>query len=189
MKITETHLKGCFIIEPTIFDDGRGSFFESFNLKEFEEKTGLNINFVQDNQSISQRGVLRGLHFQKGEFAQAKLVRVIKGKVLDVVVDIRKNSETFGQTFCIELSGENNKQLFVPRGFAHGFAVLEDNTMFFYKCDNYYNKESEGGIIYNDESLHIDWKLKEEEITLSEKDKFLKKFNYFELKNVFQDVF
>ena len=176
MTVTETHLKGCFIIEPTIFDDGRGSFFESFNLQKFEEKTGLNINFVQDNQSLSQRGVLRGLHFQKGEFAQAKLVRVIKGKVLDVVVDIRKNSETFGQSFSIELSGENNKQLFMPRGFAHGFAVLEDNTIFFYKCDNYYHKDSEGGIIYNDESLNIDWILDKEEVILSEKDMKLKLF-------------
>ena len=183
MKVTETHLKGCFIIEPTIFDDGRGSFFESFNLQKFEEKIGLKINFVQDNQSTSQRGVLRGLHFQKGEFAQAKLVRVIQGKVLDVVVDIRRNSETFGQSFSIELSGENNKQLFVPRGFAHGFAVLEDNTIFFYKCDNYYNKESEGGLIYNDSDLNINWKLKEEEIILSEKDKFLSKWEFFQIKD------
>jgi len=182
MKVTETHLKGCLIIEPTIFDDGRGSFFESFNFQNFEEKTGLKINFVQDNQSISQRGVLRGLHFQRGEFAQAKLMRVIQGKVLDVVVDIRRNSETFGQSFSIELSGENNKQLFVPRGFAHGFAVLEDNTFFFYKCDNYYHKASEGGIIYNDESLNIDWILDEEEVILSEKDKNLMSFLEFQKK-------
>lgn len=177
MKVIETHLKGCFIIEPTIFDDGRGSFFESFNLKKFEEKTGLNINFVQDNQSISQRGVLRGLHFQKGEFAQAKLVRVIQGKVLDVVVDIRKNSETFGQSFSIELSGENNKQLFVLRGFLHGFLVLENETIVSYKCDNYYCPEAEDGVMYNDPTLNIDWKLKEEEIILSEKDRLLKKLN------------
>lgn len=177
MKVTETHLKGSFVIEPTIFDDGRGSFFESFNLQKFEEKTGLKINFVQDNQSISQRGVLRGLHFQKGEFAQAKLVRVIKGKVLDVVVDIRKDSQTFGQSFSIELTGENNKQLFIPRGFAHGFSVLEDDTIFFYKCDNYYHKASESGILYNDETLHIDWKLNKDEILLSEKDQFLNKLH------------
>tara|TARA_R110002050_G_scaffold104139_1_gene213497 strand:+ start:622 stop:1161 length:540 start_codon:yes stop_codon:yes gene_type:complete len=173
MKITETYLRGCFIIEPTIFDDGRGSFFESFNLKKFEEKTGLKINFVQDNQSISQRGVLRGLHLQKGKFAQAKLVRVIKGRVLDVAVDFRKDSPTFGKHFSIELSGENNKQLFVPRGFLHGFSTLEDNTIFSYKCDNYYHKASESGIMYNDKTLNIDWKLNVDEILLSEKDKEL----------------
>ncbi|PQB08270.1 dTDP-4-dehydrorhamnose 3,5-epimerase [Polaribacter filamentus] len=178
MIVRETGLQDCFVIEPTIFDDGRGSFFESFNLQKFQEKVGLNINFVQDNQSISQRGVLRGLHFQKGEFAQAKLVRVIKGRVLDVVVDIRKNSETFGQTFSIELTGENNKQLFVPRGFAHGFSVLEDDTIFFYKCDNYYHKASEGGILFNDKTLQIDWKLKKEEILLSEKDTFLNSLDH-----------
>jgi dTDP-4-dehydrorhamnose 3,5-epimerase len=178
MIVRETGLQDCFVIEPTIFDDGRGSFFESFNLQKFQEKVGLNINFVQDNQSISQRGVLRGLHFQKGEFAQAKLVRVIKGRVLDVVVDIRKNSETFGQTFSIELTGENNKQLFVPRGFAHGFSVLEDDTIFFYKCDNYYHKVSEGGILFNDKTLQIDWKLKKEEILLSEKDTFLNSLDH-----------
>jgi dTDP-4-dehydrorhamnose 3,5-epimerase len=178
MIVRETGLQDCFVIEPTIFDDGRGSFFESFNLQKFQEKVGLNINFVQDNQSISQRGVLRGLHFQKGEFAQAKLVRVIKGRVLDVVVDIRKNSETFGQTFSIELTGENNKQLFVPRGFAHGFSVLEDDTIFSYKCDNYYHKASEGGILFNDKTLQIDWKLKKEEILLSEKDTFLNSLDH-----------
>ena len=141
---------------------------------------GLQPNFVQDNQSISQRGVLRGLHFQKREFAQAKLVSLIKGKILDVVVDIRKNLETFGQSFSIELTGENNKQLFVPRGFAHGFSVLEDDTMFFYKCDNYYHKASEGGILYNDETLNIDWKLKNDEILLSEKDKHLIGYKEFD---------
>ena len=152
MKVTETYLKGCFIIEPNIFGDKRGSFFEVFNKKIFEEKIGLKINFVQDNQSISQRGVLRGLHLQKGEFAQAKLVRVIKGKVLDVAVDARKNSPTYGKHFSIELSEKNNKQLFVPRGFLHGFATLEDNTIFSYKCDNYYEPEAEGGVVYNDET-------------------------------------
>jgi dTDP-4-dehydrorhamnose 3,5-epimerase len=179
MNITETYLKGCFILEPTIFDDGRGSFFEVFNQKAFEEKTGLQINFVQDNQSISQRGVLRGLHLQKGIHAQAKLVRVIKGKVLDLVVDLRKDSPTFGKHFSIELSGENNKQLFVPRGFAHGFSVLEDDTIFGYKCDNYYKKEAEGGILYNDKELNIDWKLNKEEMVLAEKDKILKTFHKF----------
>jgi dTDP-4-dehydrorhamnose 3,5-epimerase len=176
MKVSETELKGCFIIEPQIFSDERGCFFESFNQKKFEKKTGLKVNFVQDNQSISQRGVIRGLHLQKGEFAQAKLTRVIKGRVLDVAVDLRKDSPTFGKHFSIELSCENNKQLFVPKGFAHGFSVLEDDTIFAYKCDHYYNKESEGGVVYNDKELDIDWKLNKEEIVLAEKDKELKRF-------------
>jgi dTDP-4-dehydrorhamnose 3,5-epimerase len=176
MKVRETGLEGCLVLEPSVFDDGRGYFFESFNQKTFEEKTGINVPFVQDNQSMSQRGVLRGLHFQKGEHAQAKLVRVIKGRVLDVAVDVRPNSPTYGKTFSIELSEENKLQLYVPRGFAHGFSVLEDNTIFSYKCDNYYNKASEGGIMYNDSQLNIDWKLDENEIMLSEKDKVLSIF-------------
>ena len=175
MKVTETYLKGCFIIEPKIHSDDRGCFFESFNLEVFKKQTGLNIDFVQDNQSLSQRGVVRGLHLQKGEFAQAKLVRVIQGKVLDVVVDFRKESPTFSKIFSIELSEENNKQLFVPRGFLHGFAVLEDDTIVVYKCDNYYNKEAEFGVIYNEKDLNIDWKLIEEEIIVSEKDAILSK--------------
>ena len=177
MKVTETYLEGCFVLEPKIFGDGRGSFFESFNQKVFEEKIGLKVQFLQDNQSISQKGVVRGLHLQKGEFAQAKLVRVIQGEVLDVVVDVRKNSKTFGQSFSCILSGENNKQLFIPKGFLHGFSVLEDNTIFAYKCDNYYSKESEDGVLFNDPELNIDWILKEEEIVLSEKDNELKMFN------------
>lgn len=177
MTVTETGLKDCFIIEPQVFDDGRGYFFESFNQQRFHEKTGLDITFVQDNESKSNRGVLRGLHFQKGEFAQAKLVRIIKGKALDVVVDIRKESPTFGKTFSLLLSEENQKQLFLPRGFAHGFSVLEDDTIFSYKCDNYYNKASESGIIYNDPDLNIDWLLEGNEILLSEKDKELPNFN------------
>jgi dTDP-4-dehydrorhamnose 3,5-epimerase len=176
MKITQTGLKDCFVIEPQVFDDGRGYFFESFNQKRFEEVTGLSVQFVQDNQSKSDRGVLRGLHFQQGEFAQAKLVRVIKGKVLDVVVDIRPDSPTFGKTFSEILSEENQRQIFIPRGFAHGFSVLEDDTIFSYKCDNYYNKASESGIIYNDPELGIDWMLSEDEILLSEKDKVLQSF-------------
>jgi len=179
MIVKETPFKDCFIIEPKIFDDGRGSFFESFNQKIFEEKIGLKINFLQDNQSISNRGVLRGLHLQKGKFAQTKLVRVIQGKVLDVVVDAREGSETFGQTFSCILSGENNKQLLIPKGFLHGFSVLEDNTIFAYKCDNYYNKESEEGVLYNDVELNINWGLKRDEIILSEKDKKLKTFKEF----------
>jgi dTDP-4-dehydrorhamnose 3,5-epimerase len=177
MKVTETKLKGCFIIEPTVFGDHRGYFFESFNQKTFVEKTGLEVNFVQDNQSLSNRGVLRGLHFQKGEFAQAKLVRVVKGRALDVAVDLRRDSETYGQHIALELSEYNQRQLFVPRGFAHGFSVLEDQTIFTYKCDNYYNKESEGGILYNDSDLNIDWKLDESEIQLSEKDTLLNSFH------------
>ncbi|AUC85511.1 dTDP-4-dehydrorhamnose 3,5-epimerase [Polaribacter sp. ALD11] len=170
MKVIETFLKGCFIIEPKIFGDNRGSFFEVFNKKIFKEETGLDIDFVQDNQSTSQKGVLRGLHMQKGAFGQAKLVRVVKGKVLDVAVDVRKDSPTYRKHFSIELSEENNKQLFVPRGFLHGFITLEDNTIFSYKCDNYYNKESEIGVTYNDLDLNIDWILKEEEIITSVKD-------------------
>jgi len=176
MKITKTKLEGCFIIEPTVFDDGRGYFFESFNSRTFKELTGIDVEFVQDNQSMSQRGVLRGLHFQKGEYAQAKLVRVLKGKVLDVVVDMRLQSKTYGQSLSLELSEENKLQLFVPRGFAHGFSVLENDTIFSYKCDNYYNKESEGGIIYDDKDLNIDWLLDDEEIQLSEKDRILPRF-------------
>ena len=177
MKVTETGLKDCFLIEPQIFGDERGYFFESFNQTVFTEKTGLTVDFVQDNQSKSDRGVLRGLHFQKGEYAQAKLVRVIKGKVLDVAVDLRKDSESYGKIYSIVLSGENKKQLFIPRGFAHGFSVLEDDTIFMYKCDNYYNKASEGGIIYNDPELNIDWMLGQDEIRLSEKDSVLPNFS------------
>jgi dTDP-4-dehydrorhamnose 3,5-epimerase len=174
MQVIETKLKGCFVIEPRIFGDERGYFFESFNKEKFKELTGIDIEFVQDNEAFSNRGVLRGLHFQKGKYAQAKLVRVVKGKVLDVVVDLRANSVTYGQSFSCVLSEENKKQLFVPKGFAHGYAVLEDNTVFVYKCDNYYNPASEGGIVYNDESLNIDWVLSPDEIILSEKDKSLK---------------
>lgn len=179
MKLTNTNLEGCFVLEPNIHEDDRGSFFESFNKEKFQEITGLDVQFVQDNQSISKKGVIRGLHFQTGDFTQAKLVRVIKGKVLDVAVDVRKDSKTFGQHFSIELSEENNKQLFVPRGFLHGFSVLKDDTIFAYKCDNYYNKESEIGILYNDSYLNIDWLLKQEEIILSLKDEKLLNFKDF----------
>ncbi|MFY0631995.1 MAG: dTDP-4-dehydrorhamnose 3,5-epimerase [Flavobacteriaceae bacterium] len=182
MKVKETGLEDCLILEPTVFEDGRGYFFESFNQKTFTEKTGITTSFVQDNQSMSQRGVLRGLHFQKGEHAQAKLVRVIKGRVLDVAVDLRPNSVTYGKSFSIELSEVNKLQLYVPRGFAHGFSVLENDTIFSYKCDNYYNKESEGGIIFNDSDLNIDWMLEDHEIQLSEKDKMLLSFKELSLK-------
>lgn len=170
MTVKETKLKGCYILEPKVFQDNRGYFFESFNQNIFNKLIGENINFIQDNESFSLKGVLRGLHYQTGEYAQAKLVRVIKGAVLDVAVDNRKNSSTYGEHVSIELSEENKKQLFIPRGFAHGFMVLSDTAIFSYKCDNFYNKESEGGIIYNDESLNIDWQLNETEFIVSEKD-------------------
>lgn len=170
MKVTETKLKGCFVIEPRVFNDDRGYFFESYNKENFKELTGSVTDFVQDNESFSTKGVLRGLHFQKGEHAQAKLVRVIHGEVLDVAVDIRPDSETFLQVVTERLSAENKKQLFVPRGFAHGFIVLSDTVVFNYKCDNFYNKASEGGIIYNDETLNIDWILDSNEFLVSEKD-------------------
>ena len=176
MKITETNLKDCFIIEPTFFRDKRGSFLLEYSKKDFQDKTGLDVDFVVGNQSISQYGVVRGLHLQKGEFSQAKLVRVIKGKILDVVVDARKDSETFGKVFSVELSGDNNKQLFIPRGFLHGFSVLEDDTIVSYKCDNYYYPEAEYGVMFNDLDLKIDWKIPSEKIVLSEKDEKLMKF-------------
>ena len=173
MNVIETKLKGCFVIEPRVFNDDRGYFFESYNKEKFEELTGSKIDFVQDNESFSTKGVLRGLHFQKGEHAQAKLVRVTHGEVLDVAVDIRPESETFLQVEAVRLSAENKKQLFVPRGFAHGFIVLSDTVVFNYKCDNLYNKASEGGIIYNDATLNIDWILDSSEFLVSEKDLIL----------------
>lgn len=173
MNVTETKLKGCFIIEPRVFNDDRGYFFESYNKAAFNKDLSMNVNFVQDNESFSTKGVLRGLHFQKGEFAQAKLVRVTQGEVLDVAVDLRPDSETFLQVETVLLSSENKKQLFVPRGFAHGFIVLSDTVVFNYKCDNVYNKESEGGIIYNDPTLNIDWMLDPSEFIVSDKDTIL----------------
>ncbi|MCK8523339.1 dTDP-4-dehydrorhamnose 3,5-epimerase [Aquimarina sp. D1M17] len=173
MKIEETPLDGCFMLRPRIFEDERGSFFESYNKQSFDQLTGLQVEFVQDNQSVSKKGVLRGLHFQTGEYSQAKLVRVIKGEVLDVAVDLRPNSKTYKQHFSIILNDENNVQFFIPRGFAHGFITLSDLAVFAYKCDNYYNKESELGIIYNDPDLAIDWSANDIEILLSEKDKEL----------------
>lgn len=173
MSFTQTNIKDLWIIEPRVFEDDRGYFFESFNENSFEKETGISIHFVQDNQSKSDKGVLRGMHYQTGEHAQAKLVRVLQGSVQDVVVDLREGSETFGQHYSIVLSAENKKQFFVPRGFAHGFLVLEDDTIFAYKCDNFYNKDSEGGIIFNDQSIGIDWLLNKEEFVLSEKDEVL----------------
>lgn len=170
MNIQETNLKGCFILEPDVFKDERGYFFESYNELKLEEILGYKPQFVQDNQSKSGYGVIRGLHMQAGDFSQAKLVRVLEGAVLDVVVDVRKDSETFGESFSIELTAENNKQLFIPKGFLHGFSVLSDEAVFFYKCDDFYNKESEAGINPLDKGLNIDWKIAEDKMILSEKD-------------------
>lgn len=171
MNFIPTKLQGCYIIEPKIIRDERGYFMESFNEKTFQNGVGQAVHFVQDNQSFSTKGVLRGLHYQTGEHAQAKLVRVLQGEVLDVAVDIRPDSPTFGQYESVLLSGENQKQFFVPRGFAHGFLVLSETATFFYKCDNFYNKESEGGIIYNDETININWQFSLEDLIISEKDK------------------
>ena len=173
MTFTETKLKGCFILEPKIIKDERGYFMESFNEKTFQEGIGQKVTFVQDNQSFSTRGVLRGLHYQCGEHAQAKLVRVLQGEVLDVAVDLRTNSETYGQYEAVLLSGENQTQFFVPRGFAHGFLVLSKTATFFYKCDNFYNAASEGGLIFNDETVNINWNFPINELIISEKDQNL----------------
>ena len=170
MTVEETNLKGCYLIKPTVFEDSRGYFFESFNQQKFEAAVGVTINFVQDNEAKSDYGVVRGLHFQTGEFAQAKLVSVVRGRVLDVVVDYRSDSATYLQVYAVELSDKNHYQLFIPRGFAHGYAVLEDNTIFTYKCDNFYHKASEGGIFYADEKLAIDWKIPADKMIISEKD-------------------
>ena len=175
MNFTKTKIPDIVIIEPKIFKDDRGYFFESFRYDLFEKEMGK-INFVQDNESKSTYGTLRGLHYQLPPFAQSKLVRVVFGKVLDVAVDIRKNSPTFGNYVSVELSAENKKQLFVPRGCAHGYVALSDTVIFQYKVDNFYNKESEGGIIWNDEEIGIDWMIDEKDIILSEKDELLPKF-------------
>lgn len=177
MKFIETKLKGCFILEPSIFKDDRGYFLESYNEERFNEGIGKKVKFVQDNQSFSIYGVIRALHYQIGEHAQAKLVRVLSGKVLDVAIDLRKDSPTFGQHVAIELSSENKKQLFIPRGFGHGFSVLSETVEFFYKCDNFYNKASEGGIVYNDLTLKIKWQISEIDIKVSDKDLVLPTFN------------
>lgn len=173
MNFIPTSLSGCFIIEPKIILDERGYFMESFNEKTFQIGVDQEVHFVQDNQSYSTKGVLRGLHYQTGNHAQAKLVRVLSGEVLDVAVDIRPESPTFGQYVSVFLSAENQRQFFVPRGFAHGFLVLSETATFFYKCDNFYNKESEGGIMYNDATLQVDWQFSTENLIISEKDTFL----------------
>ena len=169
MNIIKTEIEGLIIIEPRIFKDARGYFFESFSQREFEEKI-CQTTFVQDNESFSCYGVVRGLHFQQEPFSQAKLVRVVKGAVLDVAVDIRKGSPTYGKHVAIELTEENHRQVFIPRGFAHGFAVLSDEVIFQYKCDNYYAPQSERGIACNDPALNIDWRIPADKIILSEKD-------------------
>lgn len=173
MEIQKTSLQDCFIIKPPVFTDARGYFFESFNEQRFNAQTGLSVHFVQDNQSFSSYGVLRGLHFQQGEHAQAKLVRVLKGEVLDVAVDLRQGSSTYGKVETVLLSEENKLQFFIPRGFAHGFVVLSEQAEFFYKCDNYYNKASEGGLHYADPGLDIDWKVPAEKLLVSDKDAIL----------------
>ncbi|ETT12286.1 dTDP-4-dehydrorhamnose 3,5-epimerase [Fusobacterium sp. CM21] len=185
-KKVETGIKDLFIIEPQIFEDSRGFFLESYNYNDFKE-LGIENIFVQDNHSKSLKGVLRGLHFQKDEYSQAKLVRVLKGAVLDIAVDLRKNSETFGKYIAVELNEKNKKMFFIPRNFAHGFLTLEDNTEFFYKCDNFYNPKSESGIIWTDIDLDIDWNFKkysinENELIISEKDK--KNISFKEYKKI-----
>lgn len=171
MTIVKTDIEGPFIVEPRIFGDARGYFFESFNERDFLEQTGVQVRFVQDNESKSSYGVVRGLHFQNPPYAQSKLVRVVQGSVLDVAVDIRSNSPTYGRHVAVVLSGENHRQFFIPKGFAHGFAVLSPEAVFQYKCDEYYHPESEGAIAWNDSQLAIDWQLKDADVILSEKDK------------------
>src|SRR4051812_17032834 len=185
MPFVETGFPGLKIFEPRVFTDSRGYFFESFNKVTFEQ-AGIQADFVQDNESRSQRNALRGLHYQLNPMAQAKLVRVVEGEVLDVVVDIRQGSPTFGKTFTILLSAENKKQLYIPRGFAHGFSVVSDTCIFQYKCDNYYSKESEGGIIFNDAALGIDWGIDINNAIVSEKDKVLPLFKDFANNFVYQ---
>lgn len=190
MDIIETNVKDVLIIKPTIFKDDRGYFFESFNLEQFNKKTNANFNPVQDNESCSSKGVIRGLHFQKPPYAQAKLVRVVKGSVYDIAVDLRKDSPTYKQwTGCL-LTENNHKQFFLPKGMAHGFIALEDNTIFQYKCDNYYNKESEGAVRYDDDDINIDWdellriaEIEKDKLIFSEKD--LKNKKLIEIDNPF----
>ncbi|CCX43711.1 dTDP-4-dehydrorhamnose 3 5-epimerase [Prevotella sp. CAG:1031] len=179
MNVIKTDIEGVVVIEPRVFDDARGYFFESYSKRRFDEVVRP-IEFVQDNESMSTRGVIRGLHFQRPPFSQSKLVRCVRGAVLDVVVDIRRGSPTYGRHIAVELTGENRRQLFVPRGFAHGFAVLSDEAVFQYKCDNYYHPESEGGISIADHSLGIDWRIDPAEAILSEKDLRNPMFSDFE---------
>ena len=179
MNIKETHIPGLLVVEPDVYGDSRGYFFESFSAKKFEEKTGIKAEFVQDNESRSSYGVVRGLHMQLPPHSQAKLVRVVEGCVLDVAVDLRKDSPTFGKHFSIELSGENHLQVFIPKGFAHGFSVLSENAVFQYKCDEYYAPESEAAIAWDDQDLNIDWKVPTEDVVLSAKDRSHSAFKEF----------
>lgn len=179
MKLKETNISGLLVIEPDVFHDGRGCFFESFSARKFEELTGLKADFVQDNESHSVYGTVRGLHFQTGDHAQAKLVRVVSGRVLDVAVDLREGSPTFGRHFSIELSGENRLQMFIPKGFAHGFSVLSETAVFQYKCDSYYAPQAEGALMWNDPDLAIDWNIPVEDALVSEKDSRNKTFKEY----------
>lgn len=179
MNVIKTNIEGVLIIEPRVFGDARGYFFESFNLRDFRENTGVDVHFVQDNESRSRYGVVRGLHFQLPPYAQSKLVRVVEGNVLDVAVDIRGGSPTYGQHVAVELSADNKRQFFMPKGFAHGFAVLSETAVFQYKCDEYYNPEAEGAIAWNDPALAIDWRIKPDDVLLSDKDRHHPLFNEF----------
>lgn len=175
MQVHKTPIEGLFVFEPTIFKDQRGYFYESYNKSKLAE-FGINTIFVQDNESKSTQSTIRGLHYQKSPYAQTKLVRVLEGIVYDVAVDLRKNSPTFGHWYGVELSAENKKQFYIPQGFAHGFSVLSETAVFAYKCDNFYNKESEGGIRFNDPTLNIDWKIEKDKVVVSEKDTILPLF-------------
>jgi dTDP-4-dehydrorhamnose 3,5-epimerase len=185
MNINETPIRDLFVLEPKIFEDDRGYFFESYN-KFTLEKQGINMSFVQDNQSQSSYGVVRGLHYQKNPKAQTKLVRVLEGSIFDVAVDCRKNSPTFGEWFGIELTAENKKQFLIPKGFAHGFSVLSEKAIVFYKCDEFYSSENDAGILFNDPKIKIDWKIPESDIILSNKDKNQPLFKDAELNFVYQ---
>lgn len=181
MKVTKTFIEGLLLIEPDVHGDSRGYFMESFNARTFREVTGIDTDFVQDNESRSSYGVVRGLHFQRPPHAQAKLVRVVSGRVLDVAVDLREGSETYGKHFAVELSGENHLQLYIPEGFAHGFSVLSDEVVFQYKCDDYYAPETEGALAWDDPDLAIDWRVPDVDVRLSEKDKNHPRLKDFEL--------
>ncbi len=182
MPFIKTDFPGLLVFEPNVFEDSRGYFFEAYNEKNFQQE-GIDIRWVQDNQSSSTYGVIRGLHYQLDPYGQTKLVRVLRGKILDVVVDIRKDSPMYGKSYTKVLSAKNKRQLFIPKGFAHGFSVLSERAEVLYKCDGYYNKESEGGIIYNDAALEIDWRITDEEAVVSDKDKILPTLS--ECKNTF----
>jgi dTDP-4-dehydrorhamnose 3,5-epimerase len=177
MDIIKPEIEGLLILTPRVFEDDRGAFMESFNKQKFDEAVGRKVNFVQDNQSVSKKGVLRGLHFQSPPYTQGKLVRVIKGSVIDIAVDIRKNSPTYGDYVAVELSAKNNDQFWIPEGFAHGFVALEDETMFLYKCTNYYAPQSEGTLLWNDPTLNIDWGISNP--IISEKDAIGQEFSNF----------